>query len=84
MLTSARLWRHPAFLRLWTASAISDIGSQVSALAPPLIAALMLDATAWQMGQGKGKRIRDCPRSEVEAFQSADRRWIRPSALGRR
>jgi hypothetical protein len=25
---SASLWRHPAFLRLWTASAISDIGSQ--------------------------------------------------------
>ena len=50
MLTSASLWRHPAFLRLWTASAISDIGSQVSALALPLIAALMLDATAWQMG----------------------------------
>jgi len=48
--TSASLWRHPAFLRLWTASAISDIGSQVSALALPLIAALMLDATAWQMG----------------------------------
>ena len=49
-VTSASLWRHPAFLRLWTASAISDIGSQVSALALPLIAALMLDATAWQMG----------------------------------
>ena len=47
---SASLWRHPAFLRLWTASAISDVGSQVSALALPLIAALMLDATAWQMG----------------------------------
>ena len=48
--SSASLWSHPAFLRLWTASAISDIGSQVSALALPLIAALMLDATAWQMG----------------------------------
>ena len=48
--TAASLWRHPAFLRLWTASAISDVGSQVSALALPLIAALMLDATAWQMG----------------------------------
>ena len=50
MLIAESLWRHPAFLRLWTASAISDIGSQVSALALPLIAALMLDATAWQMG----------------------------------
>ena len=50
MPTSESLWRHPAFLRLWTASAVSDIGSQVSALALPLIAALMLDATAWEMG----------------------------------
>ncbi len=44
------LWRHPAFLSLWAASAISDVGSQVSALALPLIAALTLGATAWQMG----------------------------------
>ena len=44
------LWRHPEFLKLWTASAISDVGSQVSALALPLIAALTLGATAWQMG----------------------------------
>ncbi|HEU4370207.1 MAG TPA: MFS transporter [Methylomirabilota bacterium] len=42
--------RHPAFLKLWAASAMSDVGSQVSTLALPLIAALTLDATAWQMG----------------------------------
>jgi hypothetical protein len=46
----AGLWRHPEFLKLWSASAISDIGSQVSALALPLIAALTLGATSWQMG----------------------------------
>jgi MFS family permease len=44
------LWRHPNFLKFWAASAISDVGSQVSALALPLIAALMLGATPWQMG----------------------------------
>jgi MFS family permease len=44
------LWRHGDFLRLWVAAAISDMGSQVSALALPLIAALMLGATSWQMG----------------------------------
>lgn len=44
------LWRHAGFLKLWAASAISDIGSQVSALALSLIAALTLGATAWQMG----------------------------------
>jgi hypothetical protein len=44
------LWRHPEFLKLWAASGISDVGSQVPALALPLIAAVMLGATAWQMG----------------------------------
>jgi MFS family permease len=44
------LWHHPAFLKLWAASAVSDVGSQISALALPLIAALTLGATPWQMG----------------------------------
>ena len=47
---SGGLWRHPAFLKLWGASAISEFGSQVTALALPLIAALTLGATPWQMG----------------------------------
>jgi MFS family permease len=44
------LWRDREFLTFWAASAISDVGSQVSTLALPLIAALMLGATPWQMG----------------------------------
>src|SRR5262245_5240119 len=44
------LWRHAVFVRLWTASAISDVGSQVTAVALPLLAALTLAATPWQMG----------------------------------
>jgi MFS family permease len=44
------LWRNRAFLTYWTASAISDVGSQVTALALPLIGALTLSATPWQMG----------------------------------
>ena len=35
---------------MWTASAISDVGSQVTAVALPLLAALSLGATPWQMG----------------------------------
>ncbi|HMH50624.1 MAG TPA: MFS transporter [Candidatus Acidoferrum sp.] len=46
----ASLWRHREFLKFWAGSAISDVGSQVTALAVPLIAALTLDATPWQMG----------------------------------
>jgi MFS family permease len=44
------LWRHREFRKYWTASAISDVGSQVTALALPLIGALTLNATPWQMG----------------------------------
>jgi MFS family permease len=37
-------------MKLWAASAISDVGSQVTLVALPLIAALSLGATPWQMG----------------------------------
>ena len=38
------LWRHPDFARLWAAHAISQVGSQVTFLALPLVAALTLNA----------------------------------------
>lgn len=44
------LWRDREFLKYWTASAISDVGSQITMLALPLIGALTLMATPWQMG----------------------------------
>src|SRR5262249_50974574 len=44
------LWRHPGFLKLWTAQTVSVFGSQVTALALPLTAALVLNATPAQMG----------------------------------
>ncbi len=44
------LWRHREFLKFWAGAAISDVGSQVTLLAVPLIAALTLQATPWQMG----------------------------------
>ena len=47
---STSLWRHPNFLILWSAQATSLVGSQVSTLALPLLAALTLEATALQMG----------------------------------
>jgi hypothetical protein len=45
------LWRHREFLKFWAGSAVSDVGSQVTALAVPLIAALTLDATPWENSQ---------------------------------
>jgi MFS family permease len=43
------LWRHPDFLKLWSAETISQFGSQVSALALPLVAILVLDASAFEV-----------------------------------
>jgi hypothetical protein len=46
---SGGLWRHPDFLRLWSAQTISQFGSQVSQLALPLAAILVLDASAFEV-----------------------------------
>src|SRR4051794_29690636 len=44
------LLRHPDFLKLWTGETISQFGTQVSALAIPLIAALFLKVTPFEFG----------------------------------
>jgi MFS family permease len=44
------LWRHPEFMKLWTGQTISQFGTQVSQLAIPLAAALVLNASPAQMG----------------------------------
>jgi MFS family permease len=45
-----RLWRDREFLKLWAGQGISEIGSQVSQLALPTIAILLLGATPFQVG----------------------------------
>lgn len=42
--------RDPDFTRFWTAQAVTQVGTQVGTLALPLIAALALDATPFQVG----------------------------------
>src|SRR6478672_5389341 len=44
------LWRHREFMKLWTGETISQFGTQVSALAIPLIAALFLHVTPFEFG----------------------------------
>jgi MFS family permease len=44
------LWRHPEFVKLWAGQTISRFGSEISQLAIPLTAALVLNASAVQMG----------------------------------
>lgn len=43
------LWRHVDFLKLWTGQSISELGSQVSLLALPLTAVVVLHASAFQV-----------------------------------
>ena len=43
------LWRHRDFLKLWSAETISQVGTQVSGLALPLAAILVLDASAFEV-----------------------------------
>jgi MFS family permease len=46
----SNLWRHRGFLLLWSAQSISLLGSQVSLLAIPLTAILLLNASVMQVG----------------------------------
>jgi MFS family permease len=50
MLGGGRLWRHADFVKLWAGQTISVVGSQVTVLALPTIAILLLHATAGQVG----------------------------------
>lgn len=45
-----KLWRQPDFLKLWAGQTISLLGDQISLLAIPLTAVVILHANALQMG----------------------------------
>ena len=49
-LNRSSLWRHSDFLKLWTGETISLFGSQITTLALPLTAVLLLDVTPEEMG----------------------------------
>lgn len=44
------LFRHPNYLRLWTAASVSLFGTQISQIAIPFIAAVVLNAPAGEVG----------------------------------
>jgi MFS family permease len=44
------LWRHRDFMRLWSAETVSQLGTQVTMLALPLTAILVLHASPFQVG----------------------------------
>ncbi len=43
------LWRHGDFLKLWSAQSVSQFGSNISQIALPLVAVLVLHATAFEV-----------------------------------
>jgi MFS family permease len=46
---SGGLWRHGDFMKLWAGQSISEFGTQVSQLAIPLVAVVVLDASAFEV-----------------------------------
>lgn len=46
---SGSLWRNASFMKLWTAETISQFGSQVSMLAIPLVAIVILGASPFEV-----------------------------------
>lgn len=44
------LWRDGNFLILWAGQALSQFGAEITALAIPVLAVLVLDATEWEVG----------------------------------
>jgi len=46
---SAGLWRHRDFLKLWSAETVSQLGSQITGLALPLVAVIVLEASAFEV-----------------------------------
>jgi len=48
--TAQSLWRHRDFRQLWTAETVSQVGTQITQLAMPVLAVTVLAATPLQMG----------------------------------
>jgi len=44
------LWRHPDFMKLWSSQTISQLGTQVTLLALPVTAILILGASPFEVG----------------------------------
>ena len=43
------LWRHADFLKLWSAESVSQVGSQITGLALPLVAVIVLDVSPFEV-----------------------------------
>ncbi len=50
MTETRSLWRHRDFRQLWAAESVSQVGTQITLVALPVLAVTLLDATALEMG----------------------------------
>ncbi len=82
-----RLWRNGDFMRLWVGQTVSEAGTQVSQLAVPTVAILLLHATPFQVGLLTALEFLPFPVLGLVAGVYADRLKRRPlmivSDLGR-
>jgi MFS family permease len=82
-----RLWRNADFVRLWIGQTVSEAGTQVSQLAVPTVAILLLRATPFQVGLLTALEFLPFPVLGLVAGVYADRLRRRPlmiaSDLGR-
>ena len=76
------LWRHRDFRKLWAGETVSLFGSEVTELALPLVAVLVLDADAGQMGLLAAARFAPFLLITLPAGAWVDRRRRRPVLIG--
>src|SRR6202165_996394 len=73
-----RLWRNGDFMRLWVGQTVSEAGTQVSQLAVPTVAILLLGATPFQVGLLTGLEFLPFPVLGLVAGVYSDRLKRRP------
>src|SRR2546430_12391175 len=73
-----KLWRHPDFLKLWAGESVSVFGSQVTVLAVPTVAILILHAGPFQVGILSALEFLAFPTVGLVAGVYADRLRRRP------
>jgi MFS family permease len=77
-----RLWRNADFMRLWVGQTVSEAGTQVSQLAVPTVAILLLHATPFQVGLLTALEFLPFPVLGLFAGVYADRLRRRPLMIG--
>jgi outer membrane lipoprotein SlyB len=77
-MLSGRLWRHFDFVKLWAGETVSEFGSQITLLAVPTVAILILHAGPFQVGLLSALEFLAFPTLGLVAGVYADRLRRRP------